>query len=356
MAEPTILFVDDEEMVLKSLSRLFRKAPYRVLTAGGGQLGLDLIEGGEKPSIIVSDQSMPEMYGAEFLERASKLLPDSVRLLLTGYSDMDAATDAINKGGIYRYLNKPWDDGELKKAIRDALDLFNLVQDKKRMTRELSEKNKELADWNQHLEKKVEERTQALRKTYGQLQTKVKELEGRDRIQQHLLEVHSLEETLRTVLEVIVEVVGVDAVVLHLIDKETGKIEAAAAIGTAGGEGHMPSHRLGELMDRPLYPDVIRKVVDKHEPARYRAQQVKIGEETVSLPSFVIVPFYKGEDCVGVFEVDRRVSGEAIKDGEVKTVQNFAMQAAVAVIDSQMRDDLPSLEAGLDDLLKDFQQ
>jgi len=299
---------------------------------------------------------MPGLYGAEFLEKASKLLPDTVRILLTGYSEVDAAIDAVNKGGIYRYLNKPWEDAEVKKAVSDALDLFNLVQDNKRMTKDLKLKNDELADWNKNLEQKVEERTKALKKTFSQLQVKVKELEGRDRIQQHLLEVHSLEETMNTVIEVIVDAVGVDAVVLHLIDRETGAISAAAAIGTAGREGHVPDRRLAELSDRPVYPAVIQKVIEKREPARYKAQKIKIDGEVVSLPPFAIIPVFKAEVCIGVFEVDRRVTGELLKDSEVKPIQNFAMQAAVAIVDSQMRDDLPTLEASLDDLLEDFKQ
>jgi len=70
--------------------------------------------------VIVSDQRMPGMSGTEFLARASALFPDSVRIILSGYTDLQSLTDAVNQGGIYRFMAKPWDDGELRAAVRDA--------------------------------------------------------------------------------------------------------------------------------------------------------------------------------------------------------------------------------------------
>ncbi|MCJ7602313.1 MAG: response regulator, partial [Desulfobulbaceae bacterium] len=172
----TILFVDDEKSILKALRRIFLDDNYHVLTAGNGQEALDLLNAGEKPAVIISDQRMPGMGGAEFLARAREILPESIRMVLTGYADINAAMEAINRGGIYRYILKPWDDEELRLAVRDAVLLFDLVEENKRLAMELEKNNLALVELNASLEQKVAERTRALRQI-------IRELEGRDRIQ-----------------------------------------------------------------------------------------------------------------------------------------------------------------------------
>lgn len=361
MSQYTILFVDDEPKILSSLRRLFIDSPYNVLTAEGGKNGLDLIEGGETPAVVVSDQRMPEMNGAEFLTMVRKLLPDSVRMLLTGYSDINAAMDAINEGGIHRYITKPWNDDDLQLAIQGALEHFELVEQNRQLTAELQEKNHSLEDLNANLEQKVEARTRALRVEYEKnlglthdLQIKVKELEGRDRIQQHLLTIHTLEETLQVVLEVIVEVLSVDAAVIHLASDD-GELVPAAAIGTADGEGQTPAHRLKELSNRSIHKTVITRCLEKGEPVHIDAKTVKQGDETFEIAPFAVVPIVKAEKRLGAIEVDRRGNRSVISADEVKTIQSFAMQAAVAISDSKMQDNLPDLEANLDDVLRDLQ-
>lgn len=103
-----LLFVDDEVSILKSLKRLFRKEKYEIFIADGGQKALDLIAEVGKPfSLIISDQRMPGMNGAEFLTKAKDIFPRARRILLTGYSDLDAIVSAVNDGEIHRYLAKP---------------------------------------------------------------------------------------------------------------------------------------------------------------------------------------------------------------------------------------------------------
>jgi len=96
MTMPIVLFVDDEPNILNALRRLFMDEDYDVHTAGNGQEALNLMEGGLRPTIIISDQRMPEMGGAEFLAKAAQIAPDSIRMVLTGYADINAAVAAIN--------------------------------------------------------------------------------------------------------------------------------------------------------------------------------------------------------------------------------------------------------------------
>jgi adenylate cyclase len=130
----TIMTVDDEAAITKALLRLFRKENYKILTASSAPEGLGLLKNTEKPvSLIISDQRMPEMSGSEFLEQTRKIFPNAIRFLLTGYSDMDAVIDAINKGGIHRYLSKPWNDEDLKIQVRQSLEQYELAMENKRL-------------------------------------------------------------------------------------------------------------------------------------------------------------------------------------------------------------------------------
>ena len=116
----TVLFVDDEANILSSIKRTLRREGYEILTASNADEGFSLLA--KYPvQLIVSDQRMPEMSGTEFLARVKNLYPETVRIVLSGYSEISAVTDAINKGAVYRFMLKPWDDEKLKEEVSGAL-------------------------------------------------------------------------------------------------------------------------------------------------------------------------------------------------------------------------------------------
>jgi len=115
----TLLIVDDEPNILSALQRLLRRDGYRVLTAGSAAEGFELLALNEV-QVIISDQRMPHMNGTEFLSRVKEMYPDTIRLVLSGYTDLKSITDAINHGAIYKFLTKPWDDDALRERIHDA--------------------------------------------------------------------------------------------------------------------------------------------------------------------------------------------------------------------------------------------
>lgn len=164
MTKPTLLFVDDEKNILKSLRRLFIKEGYEILTADCGAKALKLIQEGAKPQVIISDQRMPEMNGTDFLSKAKNLLPNSIRIMLTGYSDINAAVDAINLGGIYQCILKPWDDDKLKSIVQGAVERFNRLQKERLAVDKLLEKKLLLDERNGKLEKKIKQIKKELRK------------------------------------------------------------------------------------------------------------------------------------------------------------------------------------------------
>jgi diguanylate cyclase (GGDEF)-like protein/PAS domain S-box-containing protein len=115
----TLLLVDDEPDILNALKRLLRRSGYRILTATSGADALELL-GLNDVQVILSDQRMPQMSGTEFLSRVKELYPNTVRMVLTGHSDLASVTGAINRGAIFRFLSKPWDDDQLREQIHYA--------------------------------------------------------------------------------------------------------------------------------------------------------------------------------------------------------------------------------------------
>ncbi len=154
-----ILFVDDEKNVLQSLKRLFMDHDYEITLANSGEEALEVLKNNSDIGLIVSDQRMPGLSGVDFLEKSRELLPDAIRILLTGYADINAVADAINRGGAYRYITKPWDDDDLIQVINDAANRFSLVQENKRLQAVIEKKNDELERWNAQLEYYVQEQT-----------------------------------------------------------------------------------------------------------------------------------------------------------------------------------------------------
>ncbi len=118
----TVLYVDDEENNLISFKATFR-LKYQVFTAISGAKALEIVRN-NTIDVIITDQRMPEMTGVEFLEEIIKIDPDPMRILLTGYTDMAAVVDAVNKGKIFHYLNKPWSEEELDQTIQRAYELY----------------------------------------------------------------------------------------------------------------------------------------------------------------------------------------------------------------------------------------
>lgn len=145
MSEETkirVLYIDDEVNNLVAFKANFRRV-YDVYTAESAAEGRQVLV--EKDiQIIITDQRMPNMTGAEFLESIIEEFPHPIRILLTGYADMEAIVDAINKGQIFRYLRKPWNEQELKMTIENAFEVFSLREQNRELIKSLELANKQL--------------------------------------------------------------------------------------------------------------------------------------------------------------------------------------------------------------------
>ena len=166
----TVLFVDDEVNILKALQRLLRSEDMTVLAASRGQEALELLE--KTPAqVVISDQRMPEMSGVDLLSQVRERWPDVVRMMLTGYTEIDVAVEAINRGEIYRLITKPWNDDELRATIRQAFDHADLKAEIRRLNQITREQNFKLQDMNRNLEAKVRERTKQLAAKHQELRS-----------------------------------------------------------------------------------------------------------------------------------------------------------------------------------------
>lgn len=164
----TVLCVDDEESVLSSMRRLLRREDYQFLTASSGEEGLKILAENDV-HLVVSDQRMPQVSGTEFLAVVKERYPDVIRVILTGYTDVNSITESINKGHVYKFLLKPWNDDNLKLDIKRALEQYGLVRANKELhemvlqqNEELQAMNENLQEMNENLEVLVRERTEKL--------------------------------------------------------------------------------------------------------------------------------------------------------------------------------------------------
>lgn len=126
--QKTLLLVDDEVSITRSLYRLFEEDGYRILVANDAAEGLDILAQ-HKVHVVLSDQRMPKMSGSEFLSIVKEIYPDTIRIILSGYADLPSATSAINDGAIFKFYTKPWDNCQLQENIRKAFQQYQLVKE-----------------------------------------------------------------------------------------------------------------------------------------------------------------------------------------------------------------------------------
>lgn len=157
-----ILCVDDEPNVLRAIKRIFLDYDYEIFAASSGEEGLRILQEKSPVQIVMSDYRMPGFNGVDFLSRVCEQWPDTVRIVLSGYADTAAVVDAINKGQIYKFLPKPWNDDEMRTAIANAIERYRLYAENLQLTAGLKKANEELRALNENLEALIDERTSEL--------------------------------------------------------------------------------------------------------------------------------------------------------------------------------------------------
>lgn len=164
-----VLCVDDDEIVLRSLSRLFKTQQLTVLTSDSPIDALKLIKQYEF-DVIISDMRMPKMNGAELFQQAQKLAPDTQRILLTGYADIEITLAAVNQGKIHGYIQKPWQNDLLLRSITDSIEKYQLKKQNLKLQQQINRHNEVLKELNSSLEQRVEKRTKQIKQVLKKLE------------------------------------------------------------------------------------------------------------------------------------------------------------------------------------------
>lgn len=138
-----VLFVDDEKEILSSIRRQFRKESFDIVTCNSAENALELM-GKDEFQIIISDERMPVTSGLELMKKVKQLYPETVRIILSGYTDSETIINAINMGEIYRFISKPWVYNEIKKVIDEALDKWTIEKKNKKFMEQIIDENKRL--------------------------------------------------------------------------------------------------------------------------------------------------------------------------------------------------------------------
>lgn len=344
MSQYKILFVDDEENIINALRRALFDSDYDVHSVLSGPDGLKLLDQQEF-AVIISDYRMPEMNGAEFLRLAHEKAPDTTRILLTGYGNMDVVQDAVNKGHIYSFLQKPWEDSNLLMILQQGVEYYEMKQEKTQLLQQIHEQNEQLQEYNERLEEKLDARTKQVRKTNQELKQKILELEARDRVLQFMLEVHPFEDSLEKILNEIVVVAPVDSAAVYVLN--TAQSELVPAVGVLRTEHGIQKVRAGELDHLPDIP----------KPAGLTANlqfQEGIAEGEYINTYTACIPLGNTQSVFGLLLLLNRESKEAIPEHTVLTAGGFATLLAIVINEHLLMNSSEKIDAAIQDILTDL--
>lgn len=143
--EHSILLVDDEPGVISSIKRSLLDEGYEIYSANSGVEGLTVLKEHDI-TLVISDEKMPGMSGSEFLSAVKKLFPDTIRIMLTGHASLQAAMNAVNNGEIYRFFSKPWNEIEIKLAIRSAIEKYELEAENRELLKTVARQSGEIKE------------------------------------------------------------------------------------------------------------------------------------------------------------------------------------------------------------------
>lgn len=162
MTQATVLIVDDEQPVINSLRRVLRKENYQLLSTTDPLEAIEILKKNDI-DVLLSDQRMPKMTGVELLVKAREISPDTIRIMLTAYTEWDNAENAINKGEVWRFFTKPWNDDIVRDTIREGVNLSRMKKENKRLLAIIHQQNQMLKERSENLEKKVEAQEKVLK-------------------------------------------------------------------------------------------------------------------------------------------------------------------------------------------------
>jgi FixJ family two-component response regulator len=333
MIKHNIMLIDDEENILKSLQRLFLGEEYGVYAFTTGNEALEALEEREY-SLILSDYRMPELNGIDFLKLAKVKAPEAIRIILTGFADVDVAISAINEGEIYKFVEKPWDNNIIRVHIKRALEHYELLKERKELLEMIKKQNADLKEWNETLEKRVDEKTYELKKAYEELQFTSKIIAGKDEILQFLLSIHTLDESLDLILKVIFTIIPVNKMAVYVAERKSKQMKAYTGAVVKNNIFTKINTGIRKFPPLPI-PDL--KKVDK-------SLLTEVSGLNKISPYVYILPIEKDANCLGIFLIDNSDLNRAVNRMHLNMIAGFTSLAAIAINDYFVTSDLPLAE------------
>ncbi len=314
-----ILAVDDVPENLDVLLHTLESMGYEVLVANDGETALE-VASAARPELVLLDVMMPGIDGYETCRRlkADPELAEVPVIFLTARDDIEGVTEGFTAGGV-DYIVKPFRKEEVLLRIRTHLEREHYAR--------------ELALLNAHLEEKVAERT-------AQLRQRLRQLEGRDRIARHMLTLHPLDEALDLVLEVVCEIAELHRATIFL--PVEGGLQVAAARAAEA-----PAQQVAEKSDAPVELKAARRSTFASARQSQLAQCAQDGDI-----SFAVVPILRDKTLLGLIEVERAPAAASLSTADLEVLQSFALEAAGAINDAQIRRDPNTWQDQLDDILE----
>ena len=336
-----ILIVDDDESVRDVMSLLIERIGHTAVMAESAKQALEVVNRAPAIDLVITDLKMPEMDGLSLAQKLLEQDPDRPVLLLTGFANLDNARKALSVG-IYEYFVKPFDTEDVVAGILRALNHRRLVVENRK--------------YQHTLEQKVEERTQKLSEAYAELnqshernlslnrmlERNVKELEGRNRLLEYLSTIHPLEETVKTVLQIVSDALGFNRCAIYLFDSSTSRLEIKAALGLPQAEEFLPKDQLEALQTSSSQEE--KQIVNLASKQR----QLLVDSDGCR----AAIPLLKDDRCLGVIEVLCPQERVAIEEEDLESLMAFGYQVAIAIRDSQNVQNFPAWREDLDDALK----
>jgi len=272
-------------------------------------------------ALIVSNQTMPGMVGSRFLEESREVAPDAIRIMLTGHTDLETALQAINDGGIHRYLTKPWDDDQLRMTVQEHLRTHAAQMQTRDLLAQLREKNEQLERFNADLEMLVVERSK-------ELFYRVRELEARDRLARFMMTVHSLEETLNHVVSVVGETLDAIQVEVQVTEADTAGTPRAS----------WPAHAVP--LDGEQIAPLVREAASKGTPVIQQEGNLYL----------CVSPVTRDGQTLAVVILSARGSAEHAEEN-AKILSGICLAAAFVIHEAQEGYDVGGWRDALDEAL-----
>ncbi|WP_169977258.1 hybrid sensor histidine kinase/response regulator [Tautonia rosea] len=316
----TLLIVDDEPSLLESLSGLLRRR-FRVLTASSGEAALALLDAGESVHIILSDQRMPGMSGDVLLSRARLLAPEAIRILFTGYAEIGAVINAVNRGEIFRFLLKPWEPQELEAVLDQAVAQHDLIADRRRLVEQLQAANDRLTIANRELTELNEVKSAFLEVASHEFNTPITLVHGmsellrllkpdRDEAEAELLE--KLSEGSRRLARLVADTLKLMKAQDFRRSLHLAPVDLAHLLDDVADQVHPFLHARSQRLDRQYDPGLGRVTVD---PDKIRDALVNLLTNAIKFtPDGGLIQLLaepQGPDQVVIHVVDHGVGIEA---------------------------------------------